>query len=84
MGRVTADRTIPRILDFVRDGGTAITIGSSANLAYHAGLPVENHLVADGQPLTREQYFTPGSVLDMKAEQEALLDLYKAALGLSG
>ncbi len=69
MGGVTAEQTIPEILDFVRDGGAAITIGSSTNLAYHAGLPVENHLVgADGQPLPREEYFTPGSVLDMKIE----------------
>ncbi|MGB1841159.1 MAG: M14 family metallopeptidase [Longimicrobiales bacterium] len=69
MGRMSADSSIPPILDFVRQGGAAIAIGSSANLAYHAGLPVENHLVADGQPLSREEYFTPGSVLDMKVEQ---------------
>ena len=70
MGSVTVETTVPRILDYVRDGGAAIAIGSSANLAYHAGLPVENHLVdGDGEPLTREEYFTPGSVLDMKVEQ---------------
>ena len=68
MGRVTAETTVPKILDFVRDGGAAIAIGSSANLAFHAGLPVENHLVLNGRPLTREEYFTPGSVLDMKVE----------------
>ena len=68
LGSVTAEQTVPRILDFVREGGAAIAIGSSANLAYHAGLPVRNHLVENGQPLTREQYFTPGSVLDMKVE----------------
>ena len=69
MGRVTADNTVPRILDFVREGGAAIAIGSSASLAYHAGLPIEDHLVTNGRPLTREEYFTPGSVLDMKVEQ---------------
>jgi hypothetical protein len=68
MGSVTADRTVPQILDFVREGGAAIAIGSSANLAYHAGLPMDDHLVENGQPLTREQYFTPGSVLDMKVD----------------
>lgn len=68
MGRITADITMPRILDFVREGGTAIAIGSSVNLAYHAGLPVEDHLVLNGQPLAREDYFTPGSVLDMKID----------------
>ena len=73
MGRMSADRSIPPILDFVRQGGAAIAIGSSANLAYHAGLPVENHLVADGRPLSREEYFTPGSVLDMKVEHASPL-----------
>jgi hypothetical protein len=73
MGRVTVDVTVPRVLDFVREGGAAIAIGSSASLAYHAGLPVDNHLVSDGQPLTREDYFTPGSVLDMKVEHTSPL-----------
>jgi hypothetical protein len=69
LGEVTVGTTVPRILDYVREGGSAIAIGSSATLAYHAGLAVENHLVgSDGQPLGREEYFTPGSVLDMKVE----------------
>ena len=68
LGDVTAEQTVPRILEYVREGGAAIAIGSSANLAYHAGLPVENHLMVDGRALTREEYFTPGSVLDMKVD----------------
>jgi hypothetical protein len=68
LGDVTAEQTVPRILEYVREGGAAIAIGSSASLAYHAGLPVENHLMVDGRPLTREEYFTPGSVLDMKVD----------------
>jgi Zinc carboxypeptidase len=66
MGSVTAGTTVPRILDYVRAGGAAIAIGTSASLAEHAGLPVTNHLVEDGKPLPREKYFTPGSILDMK------------------
>lgn len=73
MGRVSVENTVPRVLDFVREGGAAIAIGSSASLAYHAGLPVQNHLVENGEVLTREQYFTPGSVLDMKVEHESPL-----------
>jgi zinc carboxypeptidase len=73
MGSVTADGTVPRILDYVREGGAAIAIGSSASLAQHAGLPVTNHLVENGQPLTREQYFTPGSILDMKVDHTSPL-----------
>ncbi|HSW29162.1 MAG TPA: M14 metallopeptidase family protein [Longimicrobiales bacterium] len=68
IGNITAETTIPRILDFARKGGTIITIGSSANLAYHAGLPVTDHLVANGQPLTRQQLFIPGTILTVKVE----------------
>jgi len=73
MGSMTTDGSVPNILDFVRAGGAAVAIGSSASLAYHAGLPVENHLVANGSILSREQYFTPGSVLDMKVEHASPL-----------
>ena len=73
MGDLTVATTVPRILDYVREGGAAIAIGSSASLAYHAGLPVENHLVENGRPLTREEYFTPGSILEMKVEDASPL-----------
>ena len=68
IGQVTIDQTVPRILDYVRGGGAAVTIGTSTSLATHAGLPISDHLVENGVPLTREKYFTPGSVLDMKIE----------------
>jgi hypothetical protein len=68
IGNVTTATTIPRILEYTRRGGAVIAIGSSASLAEHAGLPVSNHLVKDGQPLSRDEYFTPGSILDMKIE----------------
>ena len=63
IGQMTIDQTVPRILDYVRGGGAAVTIGTSTSLATHAGLPISNHLVENGEPLTREKYFTPGSVL---------------------
>ncbi len=69
MGAITADVTIPRLLDYVRGGGTIVAIGTSTALAEHAGLPVSNHLVdEEGRPLPREKYFTPGSILEMKVE----------------
>ena len=45
-----------------------LTIGSSTNLAYHAGLPIANALtekLEDGteRPLPRAKLFVPGSVL---------------------
>ncbi len=69
LGSVTAETTVPRVLDFARNGGAVIAIGSSASLAEHAGLPVSNHLVEDGRPLSRSEYFTPGSILDMKIDR---------------
>ncbi|HSM03755.1 MAG TPA: M14 metallopeptidase family protein [Longimicrobiales bacterium] len=69
LGSVTAETTVPRILEFVRDGGTVVAVGSSTNLAFHAGLPVSDWLVDDnGEHLPREEYFTPGSVHDVKVE----------------
>ncbi len=60
---VSVGTTVPAILDFIRNGGTAIAIGSSTSLGYHAGLPISDHMVdASGQPLSSEEYFTPGSV----------------------
>jgi hypothetical protein len=73
MGSVTVDTTVPRILDFARRGGAVIAIGSSASLATHAGLAVENHLMENGRPLSREEYFAPGSILDMKVEHASPL-----------
>lgn len=70
MGSVSLDTTVPRILDYARNGGAVIAIGSSASLAQHAGLPVSNYLVDEnGVPLSRDEYFTPGSVLDMRVDQ---------------
>lgn len=69
-GRVTAEKSIPVLKDFLENGGKIVTIGSSANLADHLNLPVKNALVevVNGKevPLSREKYFTPGSVLFAK------------------
>jgi hypothetical protein len=68
LGSVTVDGTVPEILEFARAGGTVIAVGSSSALGYYAGLPMRNHLVENGRPLTREQYYTPGSVHSLKLE----------------
>lgn len=66
-GRLTADKSIPVLKEFLEKGGKIVTIGSSANLAEHLNLPVKNALVEviDGKevPLTNAKYYTPGSVL---------------------
>jgi hypothetical protein len=44
-GNITAERTIPRLREFLEAGGNIITIGSSTSLAQHLGLPVTDALV---------------------------------------
>ncbi len=65
-GRVTSDKSIPKLREFVSNGGTIIAVGSSAaNLAAQLQLPVENQLVENGVPLPRTKFYVPGSVLSV-------------------
>jgi hypothetical protein len=69
VGRITPDRTLPRIREFIEKGGTVIAIGTSApNLASFLKLPVENQLVEGGTPLPRTKYYVPGSVLTARVD----------------
>ncbi len=69
LGRLTAEKTLPQLRRFVEAGGTIVAIGSSAeNIAAHFRLPVESHLVEEGQPLPRSKYFVPGSVLTARVD----------------
>ena len=68
LAKITATKSIPVIRTFLEAGGTAITIGSGTNLAYHLKLPVKNALTemtGSGQekPLPGEKFYIPGSVL---------------------
>ncbi|MBP1596829.1 MAG: peptidase carboxypeptidase [Acidobacteria bacterium] len=68
-GSVTSERTLPQIRQFLENGGTVIAIGTSAaNLARHLNLPVENHLVENGQPLPRTRFYAPGSLLRARVD----------------
>lgn len=68
-GRVTVDKTLLRIREFLETGGTVIAIGSSAsNLAAFLKLPVENHLTENGTPLPRTRFYVPGSVLSARVD----------------
>jgi hypothetical protein len=74
LGSVTVARTVPRLMEFLQEGGTVVAIGSSTSLAFHAGLPVEDHLVDhEGAPLRGEEYYVPGSVLDLRVDNSALV-----------
>jgi hypothetical protein len=76
LGNVTIERTVPKLREFLENGGTVLTIGGSTALARHLGLPIEDHLVEagpDGQPrhLPREKYYIPGSLLRVRVDNDA-------------
>lgn len=73
VGRITEETTIPRLRKFVEGGGAVVAIGSATNVAELFGLPVKNHLVekaAGGKenPLPRENFYIPGSLLRAKID----------------
>lgn len=68
LGRFTPAKTIPALQEFLDAGGTIVTVGTSANLAYHLNLPVRNALVEIGpdrreRTLPNDKYYIPGSIL---------------------
>jgi hypothetical protein len=69
LGAVTVRETVPLLLEFLREGGTVLTIGTSTALAMHAGLAVSNHMVdGEGNPLGEDDYYIPGSVLRVRVD----------------
>ena len=86
LGEVTLEKTIPQLRRFLEEGGTVLTIGSSTALARHLGLPVLDALVETGdsgeeQPLPREKFYLPGSILRMElATQHPLAHGMKPAV----
>ncbi len=78
LGNMSAERTIPQLKSFLENGGRVVTIGSSTSLAQHLELPVENHLLDNGRNLTREQYYIPGSLLEIAVDTT-----HHAARGMS-
>ena len=69
LGGVSTDVTVPQLREFLENGGTIITIGTSNNLATHLGLPISNHMVdASGRELPEEEYFIPGAILEARVD----------------
>jgi hypothetical protein len=74
VGNVTAETTVPRLREFLEAGGTIITMEGSTNLGYHLGLPMANHLLdSDGTPLRPEEFFIPGSLLEVAEVEKSLV-----------
>jgi zinc carboxypeptidase len=59
LGRITEDKTVPQLKQFVQAGGSLVTIGSSTGLAELLGVPVSDPLAG----LSREQFYVPGSLM---------------------
>ncbi len=71
LGSVTAERTVPQLRTFLENGGRIVTIGSSTALAQHLDLPITNHLMDGDRPLSPDQYYIPGSLLEMSLDTSA-------------
>jgi hypothetical protein len=73
VGRITAEKSVPALKEFLHAGGTIVTLGSSTALAYQLGLPVKNALTektADGKEraLPETKYYVPGSILEARID----------------
>ena len=69
MGRVSAAVTGPALQDFLADGGSIVTIGGSTRFGRGLGLPLDDHL----EGVSREEYYVPGSILEVAIDDEALV-----------
>lgn len=73
LGSVTVDKTIPQLLQFLKEGGALLAISGSTNIGYHFGLPMADALVEkldDGteEPLPMRKYFVPASILQVRVD----------------
>ncbi len=69
VGSLSDDTSLPALREFIENGGAVVAIGSSTALGPDLGLPLANFMVDDdGRPLSRDDYFTPGSIHDIRVE----------------
>jgi hypothetical protein len=69
LGRITAEKTLPKIRSFVENGGTLLAIDNAAEIGYKLGLPLSNAVVdSTGKQLARAKYYVPGSVLSVAVD----------------
>ncbi|HMC56955.1 MAG TPA: M14 metallopeptidase family protein [Gemmatimonadaceae bacterium] len=76
VGRITQDKTVPQLRQFLEQGGDIVTIGSSTQLAYMLDLPVSNALVERSptggeRVLSAEKFYVPGSILRVAVDSTA-------------
>ena len=76
IGRLTPEKSVPPLREFLEAGGTIVALGSSTNLAFHLALPIKSALTektTDGREraLSEEKFYVPGSILDAKIDNRA-------------
>jgi hypothetical protein len=59
LGRITEEKTIPQIKQFVDAGGAVVTVGSSTSMAGLLGVPLANVLAG----VSRDKFYIPGSLM---------------------
>jgi hypothetical protein len=67
-GKITAEKTVPQLKEFLAAGGSIVTIGSGTGLAPLLGVPVRNYLAEPGRdgkevPFPPEKMYIPGSLM---------------------
>jgi len=68
-GRVSAERSLPKIKEFIENGGTVVAIGTSApNLAAFLKLPIGDHLVENGEHLPSSKLYVPASIVSARVD----------------
>ena len=70
LGALTAANSVPRLKEFVEQGGRIIAIGSSVSIARGFGLPIGNHLTERTpqggiRNLPTDKFYVPGSLLEV-------------------
>ena len=69
LGRITAEKTLPQLRQFLDEGGSIVAIGSSTGLARVLSVPVADALSDEkGVPLPAEKFYIPGSILRARAD----------------
>jgi hypothetical protein len=58
LGRITDEKTIPQLKQFVQSGGAIVTVGSSTGMAEPLGIGVAPYF-----NLPRDQFYIPGSLI---------------------
>jgi hypothetical protein len=59
LGRISPEKTMPQLKQFVESGGSIVTIGSSTAIADLLGVPAANAIGG----LSRDKFYIPGSLM---------------------